>query len=619
MTQAEFNRIIQKGLQLYYDYRMSFLTSSYNDRSFNTRSCYQVFAHEMNKTRFSQAFNLGIKASNHLSLDESTSLFLSTFATEVNNTLNTTHRMLTEPVIPPNNINLNEWLPYRRGDNNVIYISYDRKKVLRRALTPFDPITDQDRVYNLWQRINPKYPIEKKGPWLEIPFFGHTKPSDEEMNHEVIRIYRDTGIIMTDAWVEGNFLRYDGKTICVDVEHGVWRGDKISEDYVEHVLMGTHRYKTMCQNRTSQTVATICTLLYLEKFLSPEHMKPDYCTPSVIEALHHYRIKKLPINLALMETLFAADTSVDKSKKEEQHTSNKLHIAIANKDVNTVRELILEGYDVNARYADPGMTPMELALHMSQDDIALLLFKAGAAVPPATEGKYHLIHVAAKKGILKLVKRLLHQDKTLLDLGDQFKQTPLLWAAAAGEHTTAVYLINKQATINPTTQTKRNHPMDGLTALDWAEANKCTSVVQLLCQAGAKRKKDCEQQPRNPHAFFKAHQTPAERTPSERIRAERAYMAYQNKLTPHYKPEDVPRSVRYPFDELPTHAQEGWSAFASNAHQGARDAWTSFTKAGRSDVFKVMCMFFPVYNDLHPHKKEAVNHAATSLRQLNTI
>jgi hypothetical protein len=220
---------------------------------------------------------------------------------------------------------------------------------------------------------------------------------------------------------------------------------------------------------------------------------------------------------------------------------------------------------------------------------------------------------------LKLVKQLAHQDKTLFELGDQFKQTPLLWAAATGEHTTTAYLINNRVTINPTTQTKRNHPMDGLTALDWAETNKHTSVVQLLRQAGAKGKKDYDHQPRNPHTLFKAKQTPVKPTPSELIRAERAYMAYQNKLTPHYKPEDVPRSLRYPFDELPTHAQEGWLAFTKNAHQGARDAWTSFTKAGRSEVFKALCMFFPTYDALNSHRKEAVDHAATSLRQLNTI
>jgi hypothetical protein len=58
------------------------------------------------------------------------------------------------------------------------------------------------------------------------------------------------------------------------------------------------------------------------------------------------------------------------------------------------------------------------------------------------------IHEAARDGDLQTLKRLINQDKTLINSLDRFKYTPLDWAATRAQWPVVIYLLDKGAEVN---------------------------------------------------------------------------------------------------------------------------------------------------------------------------
>lgn len=514
----QFDQIIQKGLDLYCDY------SRYiSSRGTTQYQCYKRLASALGETRFAGPFHKAIQESGieHIAqaqnirqaLKKARRRFISEFTQQVNQVLQTNHPRPRNLDVLANHVNGSKWHLYAEGDNSIILRSNDESHVLRRALNSFDEMSEPHRLYDIFSRVYPQYRVEIRGPWIKLPFFGSVTPSDATVAEEVIRIYQDTRIIIADAWIDGNFRELNGQAVCVDFEYGVWRGDVASEAYVEHVLMGTHRYETMCKNTNSQTVAAVCTLLYLEKYLEPDEIKSEYITPRVIRALHAYRRKNRPISAALLERLALSSEPLFELLLEEA-LSQQLHAAIIADDINKVRQLINRGADVNAPLSPYGEsdftgTPIALCLKKSKDKISILLFSAGAKLPKAENGQNHYIHVAAKYGFFDDVKKLYEADHATLDVEDSMKQTPLLWAASRGRKDVVDYLVRKGAKLNTQTNLANNptHEMNGATVLDWAIKYGDASIIRFLEKAGARRKCDLSKPTRRGRSerYFKQH------------------------------------------------------------------------------------------------------------------
>jgi len=136
-----------------------------------------------------------------------------------------------------------------------------------------------------------------------------------------------------------------------------------------------------------------------------------------------------------------------------------LHYAAYYGQLEIARYLVAEGADLNTAtltHQDmkfSGMTAMDILLqNQNHDPVAILLLEAGANISLATNGKYHVIHLVAKNGLLNHVQMLVEREPELIHLKDGCNQTPLLWAASRGHHEVVVFFIIKGTDIHSATQ-----------------------------------------------------------------------------------------------------------------------------------------------------------------------
>lgn len=94
------------------------------------------------------------------------------------------------------------------------------------------------------------------------------------------------------------------------------------------------------------------------------------------------------------------------------------------------------------------------------------------------------INTAAKSGNLILVRQLIDKNPELLDIADEYNQTPLLWAAAYGHEEIVDYLIEKSANLNIKTDYP-NSVNHGKTPLCYAIEGGYQKIAINLIKNGA--------------------------------------------------------------------------------------------------------------------------------------
>ncbi len=147
-------------------------------------------------------------------------------------------------------------------------------------------------------------------------------------------------------------------------------------------------------------------------------------------------------------------------------------------DVVTLRALLEQGSDVNARFAD-GMTGLHWAARKGNAAIAEVLLDAGAELEATTRiGAHTPLHVASAAGRASVVKGLLlagANANAITTTG----ATPLHFAAASGSALAVAALVEHGAKVNAA------EPHWGQTALMFAAAAGRTEVVEVLLEGEA--------------------------------------------------------------------------------------------------------------------------------------
>ena len=147
-------------------------------------------------------------------------------------------------------------------------------------------------------------------------------------------------------------------------------------------------------------------------------------------------------------------------------------------DVETLRALLEQGSDVNARFGD-GMTGLHWAARNGNAAIAEVLIGAGADLEATTRiGAHTPLHVASAAGRAPVVKPLLlagANANAMTTTG----ATPLHFAAASGNALAVAALVEHEADVNAA------EPQWGQTALMFAAAAGRTQVVEVLLEGEA--------------------------------------------------------------------------------------------------------------------------------------
>ncbi|TPP60524.1 Ankyrin-2 [Fasciola gigantica] len=177
-----------------------------------------------------------------------------------------------------------------------------------------------------------------------------------------------------------------------------------------------------------------------------------------------------------------------------------LHIAARKDDVNAVG-LLLNNPEVNVNHqAQHGFTPLHIAAHYGNVNVAHPLIEHGADVNFQAKNNITPLHIAAKWGRTEMVQLLLTAS-ALVDCRTRDGLTPLHCAARSGHAELASLLIDAGA--NPSAKTRVRFPLasssflpyflfsifpilqNGLTPLHMAAQGNHGEVARLLIMRGA--------------------------------------------------------------------------------------------------------------------------------------
>jgi hypothetical protein len=153
---------------------------------------------------------------------------------------------------------------------------------------------------------------------------------------------------------------------------------------------------------------------------------------------------------------------------------------ITNGDLETVRQCLEEGEDVNA--PDLGQTPIFYAAKSGQLEIARLLLDYGADVSTSASGGHTPLMVAAGLGNVAMVQ-LLVEAGAGLDVQDEEGRTAVFHAAEADQPAAIEALDTLGADVKLRRRPTWGNSLD--TPLMLASARGYTEVVERLLAAGA--------------------------------------------------------------------------------------------------------------------------------------
>ena len=146
--------------------------------------------------------------------------------------------------------------------------------------------------------------IQVNKPGVIIPYFGNTQASDTEIALKVLEIYRKSRNIIADATVRGNFLRYRGRTICVDLDCALQRGSIASDTFMSEDMR--EQFEELWNKEYDTypcTTDLIQTLFYLEEQLNPDEITDEYLTSELVGKFNMCRYNKIQLSILNIQTL----------------------------------------------------------------------------------------------------------------------------------------------------------------------------------------------------------------------------------------------------------------------------------------------------------------------------
>jgi ankyrin repeat protein len=151
--------------------------------------------------------------------------------------------------------------------------------------------------------------------------------------------------------------------------------------------------------------------------------------------------------------------------------------AARTQDAKTVRELVNQKVDVNARSGD-GSTALLWLAHWNDEESAALLLKAGAEANAANDYKMTPLSQACTNGSAEFVHLLLKSGANA-NLPIATGETPIMTCARTGNVNAVRWLVEFGAQVNG------KEPSQNQTAIMWAIAEKHADVAKELIAAHA--------------------------------------------------------------------------------------------------------------------------------------
>jgi hypothetical protein len=159
-------------------------------------------------------------------------------------------------------------------------------------------VNSPERAERKWAMINQDIPVhvfwDEAGDalgWM-TPYLGCEIPNDDLINSAVIDIYQRTGNIIVDACITSNFIKYQGKAICIDMDLAIHRESLSSSTYFNSTIASSifdNFFACSQVYGNFKTQSTIKTLLYLEDKLATSKIDYHLINHWMVDKLHIFR------------------------------------------------------------------------------------------------------------------------------------------------------------------------------------------------------------------------------------------------------------------------------------------------------------------------------------------
>ncbi|MGB7934757.1 MAG: ankyrin repeat domain-containing protein [Gammaproteobacteria bacterium] len=163
-----------------------------------------------------------------------------------------------------------------------------------------------------------------------------------------------------------------------------------------------------------------------------------------------------------------------RSKAQRAPATSLLEQAISRAQAETIKSLVVQGVDINARNIR-GYMPLHLAAAKGNSEVVQLLLMNGAEVDAVANGSGCTpLHYAASLGHVELCELLVRYGADT-DAQTARLETPLHLAIARGHAGVVALLLKYQARLNI-------RDKNGMTPLQQAETIKKSEIVTLIKQ-----------------------------------------------------------------------------------------------------------------------------------------
>ncbi len=144
----------------------------------------------------------------------------------------------------------------------------------------------------------------------------------------------------------------------------------------------------------------------------------------------------------------------------------------------TVRFLLDQGANANAKHREDEVTAVMQASHKGHRDIVQLLCERGADVNAKDKEGDTALHYAVRHGNIAVVELLLKEGANVEAIGNRFGTTALMDAASCGQNSIAVILLQAGAIVS-------TRSYKGATALAYAAGDGHEGMAKILLDSGA--------------------------------------------------------------------------------------------------------------------------------------
>jgi ankyrin repeat protein len=195
----------------------------------------------------------------------------------------------------------------------------------------------------------------------------------------------------------------------------------------------------------------------------------------VAKFISEYRANANTRNQLRSTTLDTVEYGADDDGKEAK---DSLHAAAEEGNIDTVKSLLEQGMDINARNAS-GETPLNRAAAKGNVDVVRLLIERGAEVDSRDKWGWTPLHYSSRYGHLEVSRVLLYYGASV-NARQRYYWTPMHMSAANGHLEIVKVLLERGADI-------RAMDHEGQTPYQKSLAYGYGEIADLLLERGAGR------------------------------------------------------------------------------------------------------------------------------------